>query len=324
MFPSTSRDVTMRIMESILHRDEININDALARRLIDEQFPQYRKLFLKPLGASGSSNRLYRLGEDLLVRLPRQPGAGESITKEHRWLPFLRDKLPAQIPEIVCLAEPDPEFSEHWAITKWLTGDLATASAAGLNSTQLASQLADFILALRHIGMPAEAQTDPRLRWYRGEALANYDPLFQRTLKYCRQLDGLNINYSAANAIWQEAMNDASSHETQPDSWFHSDLVAENLLLENGGLIAVLDFGSVSIGDPTIDLHGAWELFDDDGRDLFRKKLGASDQDWMRGRAWALAIGLGALAYYWRTMPKRVADRLVMVNAVLKDGAKSV
>ena len=115
-------------------------------------------------------------------------------------------------------------------------------------------------------------------------------------------------------------MTASGADEAAPDSWFHSDLVTENLVLRNGRLVGVLDFGGLSVGDPTIDLHGAWELFDASARDAFRSKLGVDDAEWQRGRGWAIAIALGALSYYWETMPGRVQDRLVMLNAALENG----
>ena len=105
----------------------------------------------------------------------------------------------------------------------------------------------------------------------------------------------------------------------QPDQWFHSDLVAENLLTTNGRLTGVLDFGGLAIGDPTIDLHGAWEIFDSDARDIFRTRLNVDDATWNRGRAWALAIAVSVFSYYWTTMPKRCTDRLAMARNVLTD-----
>lgn len=109
--------------------------------------------------------------------------------------------------------------------------------------------------------------------------------------------------------------------QVTPDRWYHSDLVEENLLLTNGRLTGVLDFGGLCVGDPTIDLHGAWELFDPPAREMFRSRLEVDDAEWLRGRAWALAIALGAFAYYWTKMPGRMTDRLAMAESVLADAA---
>ena len=106
---------------------------------------------------------------------------------------------------------------------------------------------------------------------------------------------------------------------TPADRWAHADLLAENLLQQKGKLVAALDFGGLGVGDPTIDLHGAREVLNAPAREVFRKRLGGSDVQWLLGRAWALAIALGTFSYYWQTMPERVSDRLGMAQQVLAD-----
>ncbi len=101
--------------------------------------------------------------------------------------------------------------------------------------------------------------------------------------------------------------------------WYHGDLLAENLLVRDGRLAALLDFGGLSVGDPTIDLVVAWELLDTSSRDVFRQAVGVDDDTWQRGRAWALALALMTFPYYWRTMPDRCASRLAMARSVLAD-----
>ena len=143
----------------------------------------------------------------------------------------------------------------------------------------------------------------------------------QRTIRHCRNIGELDLDIDAVEAIWREALALPGAAEVEADRWFHSDLVAENLLLNDGNLTAVLDFGCLSVGDPTIDLHGAWELFDRGARAVFRSRLGVGETTWAKGRAWAVAIGLGALAYYWRTMPMRCRDRIVMIEAAIADAS---
>ena len=105
--------------------------------------------------------------------------------------------------------------------------------------------------------------------------------------------------------------------------WIHTDLVAENLLLADGRLAAVLDFGALALGHPSVDLIAAWELFDTGDRAIFRSALGVEAIDWARGRAWAFAIAVSTFSYYWHTMPARCAHRLVMAAAVLDDYARN-
>lgn len=312
-------------IEERLHADEINIDTDLVRRLIDTQFPQYSALPLVKLPTSGSTNALFRLGADLLVRLPRQPGGGVAIEKEERWLPLIGSHFPVTVPQIVALGEPAFGFGERWSITGWIDGKLVEAcgpaAVPAVERSALAIDLADVILTLRSIKVSAAAASDPTLRSYRGRSLAEFDEAFQRTLRECRSMEELDLDLDAALAIWNEALTLPGANEAGPARWYHGDLVAENLLLVEGRLSAVLDFGGLGIGDPTIDLHGAWELLDPPARDVFRVRLGVDDATWLRGRAWALGIALLTFPYYWTTMPERRRDRLAMARSVLADAA---
>ncbi len=310
-------------MNIIFHKDEIRIDDDLVSKLVCAEFPQYAGLPLTRLHASGSSNVLYRLGKDLLVRVPRQPGSGGAIEKEKRWLPELRRHLPVAVPEIVALGRPAYGYPESWSIVGWLDGELPPARGLKEFSTAqsrgLAADLADVILALRGIEVPEAAATAPGLRWYRGWSLAEYDRHMRRTIQDCRSIEGLDLDLDAVLDVWQRSILLPGADDVGPDRWYHSDLVAENLLLKDDRLSAVLDFGGLAVGDPTIDLHGAWELFDHQSREVFRTRLGVEDAPWLRGRAWALAIALGTFSYYWTKMPGRMHDRLIMARAVLAD-----
>ena len=312
-------------MEYRVHDDEIPIDIDLVRKLVDTRFPQYAALPLSRLGASGSTNALFRLGDDLLVRLPRQPGGSAAIAKEQRWLPEIGRHLPVAVPEIVAIGEPAFDFGERWSIVRWLDGELAKAYAPddppAPERLTLAADLADVILALRAVDVPEAAACDPALRWYRGRSLAEFDGRMRLYIQQCRSIEGLDLDLDAALAVWADALKVPGAYEMSPDRWYHSDLVAENLLLTDGRLTAVLDFGGLAVGDPTIDLHGAWEVLDPPAREVFRTRLEVDDAEWLRGRAWALGIALGTLTYYWETMPGRRRDRLAMARSVLADAA---
>ena len=310
-----------------LHQNEIPIDADLVRNLVDNQFPEFAALPVSPLGASGSTNLLFRLGDELLIRLPRQPGNGAAITKEQRWLPKIRQALPVAVPEIVGVGDPAFGYTEKWAITGWLEGVHPAVAQPDLPASSepraLAVDLADLILAFRELEITDTAASDPDLRGYRGRALLDYDRAFNRTIEKCRLINELDLDLDAALTIWSQSLKLPGASAPAADCWFHSDLVAENMLLRGDRLSGVLDFGGLSVGDPTIDLHGAWELFDPVARERFRTRLGVDDAQWLRGRAWALAIALGALSYYWETMPGRSHDRLVMARAVLAHATDS-
>lgn len=307
---------------STLHDDELRVDPALVRALVDLELPDARNLGLRPLSVSGSSNALFRLGEELLVRLPRQPGGTASIEKEARWLPWLAERLPVVVPEVVHVGEPGLGYPERWSVVRWLDGD--RANARGDRSTpdpalpRLAADLAELVGTLRLLEVPEQAQADPELRWYRGDLLALHDPSFRADVRACRDMPGLGIDLDAALALWDRAVALPTARRTGPDRWFHGDLVAENLLVRPPGLGALLDLGGVAVGDPSVDLIVAWEVLDARSREELRTRLDVDEEEWLRGRAWAVAIALMTFPYYGATMTARCEDRLVMARAAIR------
>ena len=308
-------------MEARLHQNEIPVDISLVRQLVDSQFPHFADLSLQPLGMSGSTNLQFRLGDDYLVRLPRLPGSRATIEKELEWTPIIGSQLPVAVPEFVGVGKPAFGYSEPWLVARWLEGEHPKVSGSADRSdesqSRLAEDLAEMIVALRDIDLPNGEMPEPKLHNYRGRALVHYDKQMRSNIEACRLIEGLDLDLDAALAIWEDALKYPSSSESRSDSWYHSDLVAENLLLTNGRLTGLLDFGALGIGNPTIDLHGAWELFDRPAREIFRIKVGATDLEWVHGRAWALAVALMTFPYYWHTMPGRIKDRLAMARSVL-------
>ncbi len=304
-----------------LHDDELTIEPATVRALVDRTLPDARALPLRRLAASGSSNALFRLGDELLVRLPRQPGGSATIAKEARWLPLVGPHVPVAVPEVVAVGEPGFGYPEQWSVVRWLEGATPTGAASDVAGAPLAADLAAVVTGLQSVAVPPEALVDPELRWYRGTPLTTQDEDTRLALDACRGIVGLDVDLAAAEAVWDEAMSLPGVADTVPPRWHHADLVAENLLVRADRLSAVLDFGGLSIGDPTVDLKVAWELLAGEARDGFRRAVGADDVTWLRGRAWALSLALRTFPYYWATMPARCAGRVAIVRAVLADAA---
>lgn len=298
-------------MSARMHDDELMIDADLVRSLLRRDLAAYAELPLRPLDSTGSTNRLFRLGEEWLVRLPRQPHGSAAITQEARWLPELAADLAVAVPEVLTVGEPGFGYPERWSVVRWIDGEKPRPGAGDVTPDDLAS----VVTGLRRTEVPQEALADPELRWYRGSPIADFDADFRSWLQQCRELTDLDLDLDAVASVWKEAMA-LPLVEPEP-RWLHGDLLAENLLSRDGRLVAVLDFGALSVGDPTVDLICAWELLDGRGRKEFRVALGLDDDTWLRARAWALLIAVMTFPYYRKTMPVRCADRLVMARAVL-------
>ncbi len=314
-------------MTRTLHSDEIPIDAELVRGLVARAMPAYADAPVRRLASSGSTNALYRLGEDLLVRLPRQPGGSVTISKETNWLPLMEPLLPVSVPDVVAMFEPDLGYPERWSVVRWIDGvhpevvDPDTTVAPRREG--LAKNLVAVLDALRQAEVPTAAIIDADLQSYRGEPLATMDRATRDNIERCRSLPDFDFDLAAAEQIWAEAMTLPGAADRSAPGWYHGDLAAENLLVRDGVLAAVLDFGGLSIGDPTVDLVVAWEILDPPARELFRSQVGVDDATWLRGRAWALSITL-MIWYYWTTMPQRRARSMAVGRNVLVDAGYSV
>jgi aminoglycoside phosphotransferase (APT) family kinase protein len=262
------------------HRDgRAGIDAALVQRLIATQFPQWSHLDVIPVPHDGWDNRTYRLGATMTVRLPTAAAYAPAIEKEHRWLPLLAPSLPVPIPEPLAIGAPGEGYPYAWSVRRWLDGETATAERIP-DLPAFAAQVAAFIVALQQIdptgGPPAGAHS-----FYRGADLRHYDDETQHALT---TLDG-RIDTTAAAIAWQHAL---AANWTGPPTWFHGDIAAGNLLVNDGELSAVIDFGTCGVGDPACDLVIAWTLFAGSSRARFRETVRQDTATWARARGWAL------------------------------------
>lgn len=289
-----------------MHDDEVDIDEHLVRRLLGAQFPQWADLPLTPVSSAGTDNAMYRLGDDLAVRVPRIGWAVESLQTEQHWLPRIAGHLPVPSPIPVGLGTAAEGFEWPWSVCCWVEGDNPQVGRL-TDPIGLAQDLAVFITALRAIdptgGPPA----------YRGSPLAVQDEQVRAAL---RDLDGL-IDVDAAISAWEEAL-DVPMH-AGPAMWFHGDLSPFNLLTVRGRLSGVIDFGLMGVGDPSIDLIPAWNLLPPPAREQFRTTLGVDDHAWARGRGWALSGALIALPYYKDTNPRLADNARHVIGEILAD-----
>lgn len=292
-----------------MHKDEIEIDVGLVAHLVEAQFPQWARLPLSRTGAHGTDHAIFRLGDDLAVRLPRHPGAAEQVEKEGRWSPWLAPRLPAPIPAPMGRGAPSETYPYPWSISPWLEGETA-AELELSGDVALGRELGVFVTALR--STPAENAPGPgQHNAWRGVALKARDKATRRAIDEL----GDRIDSKAALAAWEAAL-DAPAWEAA-SVWLHGDLMPSNLLLRDGHLAGVLDFGCMGVGDPACDLIPGWNLLAGEGRAAFREASGADEASWARGRGWALSVALIQLPYYQDSNPVIAANARRTIGQVL-------
>ncbi len=273
-----------------MHADELDIDGALVRRLLAAEFPAWADLPLEPVRPRGTDNALYRLGDELVARLPRREVNVGPLEKECRWLPVLAPQLPLAVPVPVAIGGPADGYPFMWAVYRWLDGKPITeAPIADLRHA--AANLAGFIAALERID-PGDGPRPGKHNFGRGQPLAQRDAATRAAIADL----GAAIDGDALTAVWDSAVN-APEWERAP-VWIHGDLDARNLLVEDGRVSAVLDFGSLGVGDPAYDGMVAWKVFPADIRNVFRSALSIDDATWARARGLAVSQAVIALAYY--------------------------
>ncbi|HEV3478137.1 MAG TPA: aminoglycoside phosphotransferase family protein [Gaiellaceae bacterium] len=259
-----------------LNRPELTAE--LASRLVSVQFPEWAHLPIAPVELDGWDNTTFRLGEELTVRLPSADAYAPQVEKEHRWLPILATHLPVQIPQPVVKGAPAREFPRPWSVYRWLPGEHATVERVA-NLTRFAADLAEFLRALQQIEPAGPAAGTHN--FFRGGELAVYDGEARET---AFALHG-EIDAHAAAEVWETAL--AATWSGSP-VWVHGDVTASNLLVVDGRLSAVIDFGCAAVGDPACDLTITWTFFSGESREAFRERLPLDERTWARARGWAL------------------------------------
>lgn len=279
------------------------IDTALVRRLIATQFPEWAQLPVQRVANEGWDNRTYHLGSDMTVRLPSGEGYAAQVEKEQRWLPILAPYLPLPIPVPLGMGEPAEGYPYHWSVNRWLDGVAASPDNIE-DMDRFATDLGGFLTALQRIdslGGPAAGTHSA----FRGAALSNYDEETRSSIETL----GDRIDGAKATEVWETAL---TATWNGPAVWFHGDVAVGNLLIRDGRLAAVIDFGTSGVGDPACDLVIAWTLFDDQSRKAFSAALSADPGTWARGRAWALWKELIGLAAQVREDPETTITSRVL------------
>ncbi|GGU57961.1 phosphotransferase [Lentzea flava] len=270
-----------------MHVGEIATDVSLVDELIRTQFPRWHGLQITKVAHGGTDHAIYRLGDELAVRLPRIDRAKHQAGRDAVMLPTLAPHLPVAVPEPLALGEPTENYSFPWSVVRWLTGDTATVDAVRADTPV---RLAELIHALQGIEVNGEQRAP-----HRGHAHQERDD--DQVRECIAELGGDRRLVE----VWQEALD--APRWDGPGRWLHADLHGGNLLFTDGELTGVVDWGCAGVGDPAGDLMPAWLFLDEKGRRAFRRELSFDDATWARARGWALHLAVIGLPYYRDTNP---------------------
>ena len=296
-----------------MHEDEVETSVGLVRRLLASQFPDWADLAIERVASDGTDNAIYRLGDELAVRLPRIHWAAGQPEKEHEWLPRLAPHLPLEVPVPLARGSPAEGYPWPWTVVPWLEGETATPSASGIRSGPRrlwASSSPPCSGSTSRLRRPPVSTTRAEACRWRPETRPSVplSPSCPARSMYGRPPPpGTRLSRRRCG--------------TEPPVWLHGDLQAGNLLARDGRLSGVIDFGCLGVGDPACDVMPAWAYLSADAREAFRAALPVDDATWARGRGWALSVGLIALPYYEHTNPGLAAIGRRAIDEVLADAA---
>lgn len=289
-----------------LHPDDVHIDTDLARRLLREQLPSYADLPLRQVSPLGTENVVLRLGDDFAIRMPRHPGAVGGLLTELRCLPKLAAQVSLEVPEVLATGEPSEGYPFPWAVVRWvpgedaLTGRITSMDDAALRLGRFAAELQ----AQAATGASPDAST-------RGGPLVGRDEAFREALRQCEGL----LDADRVRAVWDDALS-------VPDwagapVWLHADLIPGNIVLRDGRVAGVLDFGAMTVGDPAYDIIPAWFVLDREHRATFFDVVGVDDATRRRARGLVVSQAVIALPYYLHSNPAMVATARRGVEQVL-------
>lgn len=287
-----------------MHDDELDLDVSFVQHLLADQFPELTALPIRRIRSTGTVNAIFRLGDELYARLPRVATWAAGLENEWQWIPKLAPGVSLQLPEPVGKGEPTTEYPHTWAIFRWIDGHPYSDHLV-TDEVRAAQDLATFITELRRI--------DPA-----GAPPAGRRPLLELDADIREKIaaSGELIDGPATLAVWEQSQ--AAPVWTGSPVWIHADLLPPNILVRDGRIRAVIDFGSVGIGDPAADLIAAWSVFGPAGRAAFREQLQVDDGTWLRARGFAL-VQVAAIPYYRDSNPDFVTLAQRTVEQVLLD-----
>lgn len=289
---------------------ELLIDKSLVEHLISSQFPKWKNLPITPVTPGGWDNRTFRLGRNMLVRMPSAKRYEYSIQKEQKWLSKLAPHLPLLIPHPLALGKPDFAYPYEWSIYGWIEGETAEKGSIS-NYRNFAISLSHFLIALQNIDSTSGPVAGAH-NFYRGGSLRVYDSEVRQAITI---LEG-KIDKKTVIEIWETALETSWN---QPPVWVHGDISLANLLLKNGHLYAIIDFGGLAIGDPSCDLAITWTFFTGEVRKIFQKTFSFDSHTWARGRAWTLWKALIIASGLSQTNSLESKKCWQIIHEILKD-----
>ncbi len=264
----------------------ITLDPDTAAQLIYRQFPELAGLAIRHQPAKGTDNHIFRIGQDLCARFPKVPWAAGTAKREVEALPRFAG-APLAIPAVYRLGAPGFGYPHDWSVLTWLDGTPLEDGMACI-MIDAASALANFFRFLRQVRVDIAFQYGPANNG-RGAPLATRSAKFEEALA---RLPGMDRAW--AMRLWSEALRAEPAWEPV---WLHGDVHPGNVLILNGRISGVIDWGMCGVGDGACDLLTAWAMFDGGPRDVFRRSVGASDAEWLRGAGWALSMAIIYLPY---------------------------
>lgn len=251
------------------------------------------------------------------VRLPSAERYIQQVQKEHEWLPKLAPHLPLPITTPIAIGEPDSGYPWQWSINGWIAGETASTGRIA-DLPRFARSLAEFLTSLQGIDSTNAPTSGP---FKRGGDVAYYDDESRQAIEILENGElGENLDTNAITDVWDTALE---SKWTKSPIWIHGDVSLGNLLVKNGELSAVIDFGGICVGDPACDLAIAWTAFKGESREVFRTGLNLDNATWARGRGWALWKALITYSGLSETNAVKAQTSRQTIERILADYTRS-
>jgi len=286
---------------------KLDISVTIVQQLVFQQFSQWADLTIRSVNVSGWDNRTFHLGDTMSVRLPSGQEYAAQVVKEQKWLPFLASHLSIQISQPIAMGRPSKHYPFHWSVYKWIDGQSANMfHSDDLDLNIIAVQLAQFLYELHQIDSVGGPVTD------RGGSPIFYD---DEARSMMMQLQNV-IDVNKAKVVWDKAIK---SRWNKHVVWAHGDLSSGNILIKDKQLCAVIDFGSITIGDPACDLVIAWTFLQGESRQIFKNHMNLDVDTWARARGWALWKAMITLAPMSNKTSLQAIEQLRIIHDILDE-----